>query len=228
MSSQKPLQKRLNSKRTISRIAKPIKSENEYCRTNSILPIAKEQKAKSAKEILEDLKRNPPSVTNYMVGVTITTNKPKVLFDNPTEQMLFSLLQTPLGCLPPPMPQVPLRDRLDIKKILATSLPVNDSDNPRDKETTKTLNMAKKILENYINNGGNVQGFINDYYGDLQAYHNTWKVSQEAALNSCRQDEPEVAKEFIMRINEDLQSKGIRPIKLPPKYKRLIEADFQE
>ena len=179
-------------------------------------------KPKTAKEVLADYLANPPSVTNYMVGITVTTNRPKALFRNATEQMLSSLFRTELGSVPPPMPKVPMRDKVNIQDILSTQFSLSPETPEKEAAIKDIVCQAKRAMKEYLDQGGTPESFIDHYRNELQTCHETWKMCQQTAIKSCREEDPEVAREMVERINESLAAKGIKPVNLPPKFREKL------
>ena len=161
----------------------------------------------------------PPTVTNYLVGITITTNKPKNIFRSATEKMLYSIFSTPLGSPPPPMCRIPLRDKAELEAILnATFEQSNDKDEKR-KEMEQTVDAARKVFKDYIDKGGKPDEFMDYFRDELAKYHEDWKMAQKVAMAACRDEDPEVARQMIEEINSRLAEKGIKPVNVPPKYR---------
>lgn len=180
-------------------------------------------KPKTAKEVLADHLAHPPSVTNYMVGITVTTNRPKRIHRNATEQMLSSLFRTELGSAPPPMPKIPMREKVDIEGILSSPLSAPDGDSEASSSVKDVVGQAKLAMKEFLDRGGTPEAFISYYRDELQRCHETWKMCQQAAIRSCREEDPEVAREMVGRINETLSEKGIKPVSLPPRFRERLE-----
>ena len=157
-----------------------------------------------------------------MVGITVTTNRPKALFRNATEQMLSSLFRTELGSVPPPMPKVPMRDKVNIQDILSTQFSLSPETPEKEAAIKDIVCQAKRAMREYLDQGGTPESFIDHYRNELQTCHETWKMCQLAAIKSCREEDPEVAREMVERINESLAAKGIKPVNLPPKFREKL------
>ena len=179
-------------------------------------------KPKTAKEVLADLLTHPPAVTNYMVGITVTTNRPRRIYRNATEQMLASLFRTELGSIPPPMPQIPMRDNVNIDEILSNHFSITDADSETSSTIKDVVNQAKQVMKEFLDQGGTPESFISYYRNELQHCYETWKMCQQSAIKSCREDDPEVAREMIDKINESLSEKGIKPVNLPPRFREKL------
>lgn len=164
----------------------------------------------------------PPAITNYMVGITITTNKPKNVFRSATEKMLYSLFSTPIGSPPPPMGRIPLRDKAELDTILNTAFEQGSSKDAKRQEMEQTVDAARKVFKEYIEKGGTPDEFMEYFRDKLVQYHEEWKMSQKVAMAACRDEDPEVARAMVDEVNARLAEKGIKPVVIPPKFKERI------
>ena len=123
--------------------------------------------------------------------------------------------------MPPPLPRISIRDEAHMAEILTAKNPAFETDSERAKEAKAMVELAKKELVKFIEEGGSVGEFFEFYRGELVQAHNEWQASQKSVMKVIR-EEPELAAEYIKEVNSRLGEKGIRPVRIPPKLKEQL------
>ena len=79
--------------------------------------------------------------------------------------------------------------------------------------------LAKKEFISFIKQGGDPYDFLPYYHGQLvQAYEES-KMARKTIIDTLKSD-PDIAPEFIKKVNDGLSAKGIKKIVLP---QRMLE-----
>lgn len=152
------------------------------------------------------------SLTNI---VEVNTNgRPKQIFTTSTEQVMSFIFNAEVGDMPPPLPTLPRNERARIEEILNTPNPILETDSPDVAEKKKMLEQAKRELKDYMAQGGTPEEFLSFYHQQLKKYHEERKDAQRLVMTMIR-DEPEVAGEFMKKVNERLASRGIKAVHIP-------------
>ncbi len=152
------------------------------------------------------------------IDLTPSTNR---VFKTGTEQVMSWIFTTELGAMPPPLPRISIRDEAHMAEILTAKNPAFETDSERAKEAKAMVELAKKELVKFIEEGGSVGEFFEFYRGELVQAHNEWQASQKSVMKVIR-EEPELAAEYIKEVNSRLGEKGIRPVRIPPKLKEQL------
>lgn len=155
---------------------------------------------------------------NKPLDLTPTTNKP---FRTGVEKVMSWIFTTRLGDLPPPLPNIPIRDEAHMAEILIADNPVLDGDSEKIKEAKKMVELAKKELRAYLKEGGDVQSFLEYYRGQLVQAHMERSESYKSLGKIVRED-PGLAGDYLREVNAKLREKGIRPIQLSAKQKETL------
>ena len=154
--------------------------------------------------------------------VSLPTNELSSVHRNSTEQLLMWVFMTPLGNMPPPLPKLPKCDEKRMWEILTSPIPMKEGDTARQQDAKQTIELAKKELKDYLKKGGDINEFFNYYHGQLKLAHMQYQESQRSVLKVCREEDPEVAREYIEKVNSDLDAKGIKHVVIPPKFKQKL------
>ena len=152
---------------------------------------------------------------NTPIDLTPSTNR---TFKTGVEQVMSWVFTCRLGNPPPPRPKFSLRDEVHMAEILIADNPILETDSERAADAKECVAAAKKELIKYIKEGGDVDSFI-DYYRDqlAEAYHEHTE-SRKAAIDMLKNGEdPEIVRKFVEKVNEGLDSKGIKRVELPEK-----------
>lgn len=153
---------------------------------------------------------------------TTLTNDPNVIvvprkqqvFHTTTEQVLNFIFNAPVGGLPPPLPTLPGYEAENLEKILDTKNVVGPDDSPEVIERKEMVERAKKELKDYLAQGGDAGQFLKFYHDELKKAYSHKMMVQKQVMEVIRQ-EPEIAHDFIKKVNDDLAKQGITPVKIP-------------
>ena len=138
------------------------------------------------------------------------------IFRTSTEQVMDWIFSCQVGDPPPLLPNLPLKERLHLADILISDNPVGENDSERAKEAKETVRLVKKEFRDFIMEGGEPEEFLPYYHGQLVQAHEEWKMSRKMVMEAVKEN-PDIAAEFISKVNEGLEKKGIKKVTLPPK-----------
>lgn len=147
------------------------------------------------------------------IDLNVPTNR---IVNTATEQIMGWIFRTEVGELPPPLPKVPDHELLHMAEILIADNPIFDTDSEMTADAKETIMLAKKELAEYIKNGGEVQEFFRYYRGILEQAYKKRQVARQSIQQILR-EEPDIALEYIDRVNEQLAQDGIKKITIHPK-----------
>lgn len=170
----------------------------------------KEMKALSPKE-REDVRI--AALQERPLNLTPATNR---IVNTATEQLMGWIFMTEVGELPPPLPKIPDHEMLHFAEILMADNPVYEDDSERTAEAKEAIRLAKKELAEYIKKGGEPGEFFRYYRGELEQAYKSRQIAKQSVQEILRQ-EPEIALEYLDKVNERLESQGIKKITLHPK-----------
>ena len=132
-------------------------------------------------------------------------------FSTGTEQLMSWVFTTELGDMPMPIPHLSEEDKQQIASVLIIKNEVKEGDSDRVKDCKQTVDMVKKEMAKFIGEGGDPDEFLQYYQRQLLdafAYRNEAK-NQVQELAS---EDPELAAQFLSKVNERLESEGIKKI----------------
>ena len=142
------------------------------------------------------------------------------IFRTGIEASMARIFMTRPGDPPPPpfTTALTIRDEAHLAEILMAADPVLETDTQAQADSKEMVALAKKEMADYIKNGGDPEGFLTYYRGKLQEAFDTRRESMVSLMKIAR-EEPELAADFLARINANLAEKGIRTIELTDKQK---------
>ncbi len=123
------------------------------------------------------------------------------------------------------MGRIPLHDKKELESILQSAFDQGSNKDEKRREMEQTVDAARKLFKDYIAQGGNPDEFMEYFRDELAKYHEHWKMSQKLAVATCRDEDPEVARQMVDEINARLAEKGIKPVNIPPKFRARIGLD---
>jgi hypothetical protein len=138
-------------------------------------------------------------------------------FKSGTEQLMSLVFNTQLGDNPIPVPKIGKSE--NIVEILNTDITLYDDD-PEKVERAKTnVALAKQVLKEYVEKGGNVDDFIKYYREELFKIHLEWRDSQKEFITLLKAGDLTAADVYLKNQNKAFQERGIKPLNVPPQYK---------
>lgn len=140
-------------------------------------------------------------------------NGRKPIHRNSTEHIMSMIFTTGLGEMPPPLPNVPERDKQRMAQILLDKYEIQPGD--PDAEEKRTINEVKAALSEHIRQGGDIDGFFSAYHRQLELAHRERMDARSMVLDAAKSGDAELATELLEKYNQNLESKGIKPITLP-------------
>ena len=138
------------------------------------------------------------------------------IFRTSTEQVMDWIFRCEVGDPPPLLPNLPLKEQLHLAEILISENPIYEDDSERAKEAKETVQLVKKEFREFIKEGGEPEDFLPYYHGQLVQAHEEWKTARKMVMDAVKED-PDIAADFISKVNERLAEKGIKKVTLPPK-----------
>lgn len=141
------------------------------------------------------------------------------IFRTSTEQVMDWIFRCEVGNPPPPLPNLPLKEQLHLAEILISDNPIYEGDSDRARDAKETVQLVKKEFQEFIKEGGEPEDFLPYYHGQLVQAHEEWKTARKMVMDAVRED-PDIAAEFISKVNERLAEKGIKKVTLP---QRMLE-----
>ena len=152
--------------------------------------------------------------------------KPRTMsiYKSAMEQSLGMIFSTPLGSPPPMLPDIPrCTSQEQLEEFLNRTFEY-DKDAPLAvNENRIMMNQVKDELKKYLEDGGDIGGFVEFYVGELQASYDQWKTAQKMLIEMSRAGESaEDLRNFRDAANELLSQSGIRPLQVPPSVRRTM------
>ena len=144
-----------------------------------------------------------------------------------TEQVLDWVFTTELGDLPPILPSIPMYEEAHLVEILVNHNKILENDDERTIDGKETVGLAKEELIKFISEGGSAEEFLEYYHDQLRQAHQVRQTAQQSLFQVVR-EEPELARDYLDRINEQLAEKGIKPLAIPPKMAERFGVDIGE
>lgn len=147
---------------------------------------------------------------------------PRTIYKSATEQAISRIFTTKVGNPPPMIPNISKIDSKNLPAILERMSQPEELDGTRAAAIKETLNLAKSELKKYIDNGGDVDSFLDYYQGELASAYamrqEAQKTFKEMLNNASSSEELRL---YYDRINKALTDRGIKPINAGP---RVLEA----
>ena len=135
---------------------------------------------------------------------------------NSTEQALLDIFTCNVGDPPLPLTDLPKDDLTNMWSILTSPNPVTDKDAEEVKIAKETLEVAKKEMAKFVQEGGKPDEFLSYYHGVLEkAYKKRMLATEEIYKVLEEQNDPEIARAMLKRVNKELRAEGIRPLPIP-------------
>lgn len=141
------------------------------------------------------------------------TNRP---YATSLEQVMDWTFTCEVGNPPPLLPPMTLFDQMHLAEILIRDNPILDSDPEKAAESKETMKIAKKEFVDFLKEGGNPDDFLPYYHGQLVAAHEEYKMARQSIVEIIRND-PDIAVDYIKKVNGRLSEKGIKNVKIPKK-----------
>ena len=138
------------------------------------------------------------------------------LYATSLEQVMDWIFTCEVGNPPPLLPPMSLFDQMHLAEILVRDNPILDSDSEKAAESKEMMKIAKKDFMDFLKEGGNPDDFLPYYHGQLVAAHEEYKMARQSIVEIIRND-PDIAVDYIKKVNERLSEKGIKNVKIPKK-----------
>lgn len=150
--------------------------------------------------------------------------RPMSIYKTPAEQALGLIFTTELGSPPPALPNIPrCTSQENLNEFLSRTFESGKNAAEAVIENRMIMNRVKEELKTYLDEGGDVGGFIDFYVGELRASHEQWKTAQTMLVDMARSGEDaESLRGFRDAANELLAEKGIKPLTVPPSVRHAM------
>lgn len=150
--------------------------------------------------------------------------RPMSIYKTPAEQALGLIFTTELGSPPPVLPNIPqCTSQEDLNEFLSRTFESGKDATEAVIENRMIMDRVKKELKTYLDEGGDIGGFIDFYVGELRASHEQWKTAQTMLVDMARSSEDaESLRSFRDAANKLLAEKGIKPLTVPPSVRRAM------
>ena len=143
------------------------------------------------------------------------------------EQVMDWVFSCEVGNPPPLLPQMSMFDEAHLAEILLMDNPIKETDNEKVRESKEMMKIAKKEFIDFIKKGGDPHEFLPYYHGQLVQAHEEWKMARKSIFDIVK-SEPEIAIEYIKKINSQLEEKGIKKVTVPPKMLERFGIQLEE
>lgn len=150
--------------------------------------------------------------------------RPMSIYKTPVEEALGIIFSTKLGMPPPFLPNIPSCTSVEqLNEFLERRFDF-DADAPETvKENRLMMQQVRDELKSYLDEGGDIGGFVDYYVGELRASYEQWKTAQMMLVDMARAgDDAESLRRFRDAANGLLEEKGIRPLAVPPSIRRAM------
>ena len=181
--------------------------------------------------------RQPVASTNrteitqrqVVTNVAVKTEEPEggIQYRTCTEQILGWIFSCPDGNAPMPLPNLPPKELEHLEEILATPNLPKETDDNFVKEQKEIIQQAKIEFRKFLDEGGKPRDFLNYYHDLLINYHDQFMDAQKSVLKAVREEDPEFAREYLIKVNAQLAEKGIKPITLSRKFSERIGIEYK-
>ena len=158
-----------------------------------------ERSAAYEKSLAKPLSKDQPTNRVFRTGV---------------EQMMDWVFSVEVGEMPIPLPRIPDVDYVKLKEILESKNTILDTDSDKVAQSKETVDYAKKIFKEFIDKGGEPDDFLAYYHDELKAAWQTRQVAQNEVMKIL-QTEPDLAQEYLDKVNASLAEKGIKRVIVP-------------
>ena len=154
----------------------------------------------------------------------VPTNR---LYATGLEQTMDWIFSCEVGNPPPLLPPMSLFDQMHLAEILVMDNPILDTDSDKAVESKEMMKIAKKEFIQFLKDGGNPDEFLPYYHGQLVAAHDEYTAARQSIVEVIR-NEPDIALEYIRKINDRLTEKGIKNVKIPKKMLDAFGIDSED
>ena len=132
------------------------------------------------------------------------------------EQVIDWVFTTELGDVPPPMPTISDFDLVHFQEIIELKNKANETDSEVTAEAKAVVDHVKAELKKYVDKGGDPQEFLEFYHSELQQAFSERQMAREQVLKVVK-TEPDIALDYLEKVNASLAEKGIKGIELGPR-----------
>lgn len=227
-----------------------LPKERKRGKIAEVVPVARSEEPAMVEEVYEDIidpKKLPDPAYNKKLHPSLPPKKyiptveevekarlgpdgklrPMSIYKSPAEQAMAVIFSTELGAPPPVLPNIPqCTSEEQLQDFLERTF-AYDKDAPREVNVNRIMmEQVQSELKEYLNDGGDIGGFIGFYVGELRACHEQWKTARNMLVDMARTGEsPETLRQFRDSANALLAERGIRALTVPPSVRARMEED---
>lgn len=158
-------------------------------------------------------RKKPMRVIEAIPGMS-TNPPPQTGFSSNTERVLNMIMNAKRGMPPPPL--IPLPPGEDLAKVLERDIGVLDEDDEQTIAEKANVAYAKKLLKEYLEQGGDPDAFLEHYHGALKKDFEERQSAQKFMMELLWAGDKKGVEEYMTRKNAELEERGIVPLKIPP------------
>lgn len=188
-----------------------VTDEVSTATTNIIADV--EEKPKTPEEIEAEARKKDPLYDRHHIVAKMP------LVKEPIEQLMLTVFTTELGDMPPSLPAIPAFDEERFEKLVNRKTKPEKGDSEEVLLSKEIVNAVKKELAEYLKEGGTTSGFLSYYVSELDSAFKEREMCKSLAMKAMKTEDPEVAREYFFRLNEELAKKGIKPLTLNRRQK---------
>lgn len=214
-------------KRATQRETAKVKGSKTYPRTNTASESTIEDDSSTTTNAVAEVKEKPMTPEE----IEAEARKKDPLYDRhhivakmplvkePIEQLMLTVFTTELGDMPPMLPAIPAFDEERFEKLVNRKTKPEKGDSEEVLLSKEIVNTVKKELAEYLKEGGTTSGFLSYYVSELDSAFKEREMCKSLAMKAMKTEDPEVAREYFFRLNEELAKKGIKPLTLNKRQK---------
>ena len=143
---------------------------------------------------------------------------------NATEQILHWICSVQPGDAPALCPDLPAMELENLNRILDQPADYQYDESMDRLEAKRAIETARKELKDYVAKGGDPHEFFRYYHMQLMNMFHERSLAQQSVVNVIKED-PEIAREYVEKVNARLAEKGIKPVSLSPKMRKRLGMD---
>lgn len=168
-------------------------------------------KPKTVNDALDNLGELPQVAVEPSPNAVDLSRYNRRVFKSGTEQLMSWVFTTTPGDLPMPIPELSKEERSELAAVLISKNPIEEGDSDTVRECKEVVSLAKKEMIKFIKEGGDPDEFLQHYYRELE---NAFQYRSEAQRQADQllEEDPNMAAEFVKKVNEKLGENGIMPI----------------
>ena len=139
---------------------------------------------------------------------------PRPIFENPADQVIALALSANPGESMPPLPDLSGIDE-DFARSLLAPIKILDTDPEDIKELKAKVIETKAYLVEEVKNGGSVIAALKTHQAEMERIADSRLMAIREIQKLQAENDPEMAREFAIKVNESFRARGIPEIPVP-------------